>query len=139
MIIVVDTNVFVSACLGQGACLHVVSECLKGVHTPLMGAALYAELEDVLGRKPLFLKSRLNLDERNELFDIFLATCRWTRIYFAWRPNLKDEADNHLIELAVAGGSSRIVTNNVRDFRNPELKFLDCVALTPTQFLQEQT
>jgi uncharacterized protein len=139
MIIVVDTNVLVSACLGQGASLQVVSECLKGTHLPLMGAALYAEMEDVLGRTPLFLKSRLNAHERNELLDIFLATCRWTRIYFAWRPNLKDEGDNHLVELAIAGGASRIVTNNIRDFKSPELNFKDCVALTPAQFLQEQT
>jgi hypothetical protein len=34
---------------------------------------------------------------------------------FLWRPNLPDEADNHVIELAVAGGASAVVTNNVRD------------------------
>ena len=139
MIIVVDTNVFVSACLGQGASLRVVSECLKGAHTPLMGAALFAELEDVLARAPLFRNSRLDAGERSDLFDIFLANCRWTRIYFAWRPNLKDEGDNHLVELAIAGGASHIVTNNVRDFQNPELNFKHFLALTPAQFLQEQT
>ena len=139
MIIVVDTNVFVSACLGQGASSHVVSACLKGAHIPLMGAALFAELEDVLGRSVLFRNSRIRASERSDLFDIFLASCRWTRIYFAWRPNLRDEGDNHLVELAIAGGASHIVTNNVRDFQNPQLHFKQCVALTPGQFLQEQT
>lgn len=56
---------------------------------------------------------RLNLAEREELLDIFLASCGWTRIYFAWRPNLPDEADNHLVELAVAGGARFIVTRNL--------------------------
>jgi len=38
------------------------------------------------------------------------------RIYFLWRPNLRDEADNHLVELAVAGGAQAVVTRNKRDF-----------------------
>ena len=104
-----------------------------------MGAALFAELEDVLGRSVLFQNSRISASERSDLFDVFLASCRWTRIYFAWRPNLRDEGDNHLVELAIAGGAGHIVTNNVRDFQNPQLHFKQCVALTPAQFLQEQT
>jgi hypothetical protein len=30
-----------------------------------------------------------------------------------WRPNLRDEGDNHLVELAIAGGAEAIVTYNV--------------------------
>ncbi len=40
-----------------------------------------------------------------------------------WRPNLKGESDNQLIELAVAGGASKIVTANIRDFVRAELPF----------------
>ena len=29
----------------------------------------------------------------------------WVRVYYLWRPNLPDEADNHLVELAVAGNA----------------------------------
>ncbi len=36
---------------------------------------------------------------------------------------LIDEQDNHLIELAVAGGASWIVTSNLADFVEPELRF----------------
>ena len=101
--IVIDTNVFVGACLGTGAANRVVEACVRQRFQPLMGAALLAEYEDVLGRSALFAKSRLNAAQRSELLDIFLANCRWTRIYFGWRPNLRDEGDNHLVELAVAG------------------------------------
>jgi hypothetical protein len=36
----------------------------------------------------LAVKSRLNATVREERLDIFLATCRWVRIYYQWRPNL---------------------------------------------------
>ncbi len=137
MLIVVDTNVFVGACLGTGASNEVVATCLRGEHIPLMGTALISEYEDVLGRAELFRKCRLTAAEREELLDIFLATCRWTRFYFGWRPNLPDEGDNHLVELAVAGGAKRIVTRNLRDVQSKELKFQGLAAVTPEHFLKE--
>ncbi|MEQ1685514.1 MAG: putative toxin-antitoxin system toxin component, PIN family [Burkholderiaceae bacterium] len=138
MTIVIDTNVFVGACLGTGASNRVIEACLAQRFQPLMGSALLAEYEDVLGRSPLFAKSRLSADERSELLDIFLATCRWTRIYFGWRPNLRDEGDNHLVELAVAGGASHIVTLNLRDLKSMELRFPGLDVVTPTQLLAKE-
>jgi predicted nucleic acid-binding protein len=88
-----------------------------------MGNASFAEYEDVLGREKLFQKSRLNDQERNELFDIFLFGCEWVRVYYQRRPNLRDESDNHLIELAVAGNAQCIVTRNVPDLSSSQLLF----------------
>jgi uncharacterized protein len=136
MLIVVDTSVFVSACLGRGAANAVLASCLRDEHA-LMGAALFAEYEDVLARAALFRTCRLSADQRHELLDVFLGRCRWTRIYFTWRPNLPDEADNHLVELAVAGGASRIATGNVRDLSRTELQFPGLAVVTPAQFLKE--
>jgi predicted nucleic acid-binding protein len=133
----VDTDVFVSAVRGAGAANQVIAECLRGSFLPLMGAALFAEYESVLRRRRLFARSRLSDAEREELFDIFLAACRWTRVYFAWRPNLRDESDNHVVELAVAGSATAIVTRNVRDFEvGTELKFPGLEILTPAQLLR---
>ena len=72
------------------------------------------------------------------MLDIFLSTCRWTRIYFGWRPNLRDEGDNHLVELAVAGGASHIVTLNIRDLRPMKLRFPGLAIVTPTQLLAKE-
>ena len=138
MPIVVDTNVFIGACLGGGASSTVVGACLRGDQVPLMGAALLAEYEEVLGRTALFKKSRLSEVERQDLLDIFISSCRWTRIYFGWRPNLPDEDDNHLVELAVAGGATHIVTHNVRDLVSRDLRFPEISILTPSQFLRKK-
>lgn len=137
MRVVIDTNVFIGACHGRGAANAVVAACLQGRCTPLMGAALFAEYEDVMGRTPLFQACRLDAGEREALLDVFLSRCEWTRVYYLWRPNLRDEADNHLVELAVAGAAECIVTRNLRDLRAMELRFPALRVVTPEAFLEE--
>ena len=137
MNIILDTNIFLGACIGQGAANKLVMRCLQGEFIPLMGAALLAEYEDVLTREALFDNAHLDRVEREELLDIFLSHCQWIRIYYAWRPNLRDEGDNHLIELAVAGNARYLVTYNLRDFKQMELKFPDIRICSPEQFLAE--
>jgi len=137
MRVVIDTNVFVGACLGTGAANQAVAACLRGQCTPLMGAALFSEYEDVMGRSELFAQCRLNPQERSNLLDIFLAVCEWTWVYYIWRPNLPDEADNHLIELAVAGGADLVVTRNLRDVQGGELQFPSLRIISPETFLKE--
>jgi len=137
VIVVVDTNVFVSALRSRsGASREVLRRCLSGQHRPLMGAALFFEYEAVLARESLFAGTPLNADEREQLFDSVLSVCRWTRIYYTWRPNLRDEADNHLIELAVAGGADALVTKNIRDFRGAQLYFPRLQVLRPEQLVK---
>jgi len=137
MIAVIDANLFVGACLGTGAAHAVVAACFRKAFTPLMGAALFAEFDDVIHRAELFQACRLNDHEREELLDIFLAHCEWTRVYYLWRPNLPDEADNHLVELAVAGGAEFIVTRNLRDLKRMELRFPSLRIVLPEDFLKE--
>jgi putative PIN family toxin of toxin-antitoxin system len=134
---VIDTDVWVAGLRGSGDANRVLLGCLQGRYRPLMSPALLAEYEDVMGREHLWATSRLASFERSELLDIFLAECRWTRIYYTWRPNLRDEADNHLIELAVAGQAQYIVSRNVRHLAHGELKFPAIRILTPSQILRE--
>lgn len=137
MRVVIDTNVFISACLGDGSPAEVVRMCIAGKVNPTIGAALYAEYEDVLGRADLFKRSRLDSAERLELLDIFLARCTWTRVYFGWRPNLPDEGDNHLVELAVAAQARFIITGNARHLSTAELRFPGIRVVDPATFLSE--
>ena len=74
--------------------------------------------------------------ERRILFEALISVSEWIKIYYLWRPNLPDEGDNHLIELAVAGGAETIVTNNTGDLNSGELLFPHLSIFTPTQFLE---
>ncbi len=67
------------------------------------------------------------------------TSCRWVKTYFSWRPNLRDEADNHVVELAVASGATHIVTWNTRDFAAMELRFPLLRLATPPELLKELT
>lgn len=135
--LVVDTNVLVAALLrGGGAPRWVVRCCLRGDYQPLLGAALFAEYEDVFSREVLWADALLPPRARDEVFNGFLSVCRWVEVFFAWRPNLPDEADNHLVELAVAGNAAAVVTRNTRDLRRGELRFPSLRILTPEECLE---
>ena len=77
--------------------------------------------------------------ERRQVLAAFAASGRWVKIYYGWRSNLPDEGDNHLIELAIAGGARAVVTHNVRDLRHGELRWGHLLVLTPAECLEQLT
>jgi putative PIN family toxin of toxin-antitoxin system len=121
--IVADTNVLVSACIGQGPASKVIAACFDGRFVPFMSGPLLLEYRDVLSRTEPFLRARLSSQERTALLEIFLSRCHWRTAYFKWRPNLVDEGDNHLLELAISANAHILVTSNIRDFERAELRF----------------
>jgi predicted nucleic acid-binding protein len=136
MRIVVDTNVFIGAVMSAAAeNREVLRRCLNGQDVPVLGAAPYAEYQSVLARPALFLKGPVSGAERELLFDAFCASEEWVTAYFLWRPNLPDEADNHLIELALNGNCQFIVTWDVRHLRRGELSFPELRIVTPKEYL----
>ena len=137
-VIVLDTNVFVSALLGpRGTSREILRRCLLRRYQPLMGTALFLEYEALLARDELFETCQLDREEREALLNAFLSVCTWQAIYYLWRPNLPDEADNHLVELAVAGRAEAIVTWNTQDFQRGELRFPGLRIVRPNDFLKE--
>lgn len=134
--VVIDTNVFVAGLRsGGGASRAVLRRALQGVYQPLFGNALWLEYQDLLGR-PVWGDATTAV-ERMQVLAALARQGRWVTVYFGWRPNLPDEADNHLIELALAGGARAIVTHNLRDMRGGELRLGSLRVLTPAQCLEE--
>ena len=76
-----------------------------------MGNALFSEYESVIHRGEIINKCPLTSEEISALLASLMSVSQWISIYYLWRPNLKDEADNHLIELAVAGNAQIIATH----------------------------
>jgi putative PIN family toxin of toxin-antitoxin system len=138
MRIVLDTNVVVGALRGKenAANRKVLRLCLLESLTPLLSNALFYEYEDVLARPMHFADPRVASADAQTLIAALVSVCEWVPTYYRWRPNLRDEADNHLVELAVAGNAEWIVTHNIRDFANMELS-LPLRLLTPADVLKE--
>jgi putative PIN family toxin of toxin-antitoxin system len=136
-ILVVDTNVIVSAMISSGgAAREVLRRCIRGQYEPVLGTTLFLEYEDLLERGVVQQRSPISEADRRIVIEAFVGACRWVRVYLAWRPNLRDEADNHLIELAVAAQADALVTHNLSDLVGGELKFPGLRILTPAQCLE---
>lgn len=135
--IVLDTSVVVSALIGkQGPSRSLIRHCLLGRYVPLISNALFEEIEDVTSRASILKQCPLSAGEIRELLNALYSVCRWVPIYYLWRPNLSDEGDNFLIELAIAGNGEYIVTNNIRDLSGAELSFPEFSVVTPEQLLR---
>ncbi len=134
--VVIDTNVLVAGLRSDGgASRAVLRDALQGRIEPLFGNALWLEYEDVLGRD--IWTDTTNDQERRQVLAALARVGRWVNIYYGWRPNLPDEADNHLVELAIAGGATAIITHNVRDIRRGELLLSGLQVHTPADYLEK--
>ncbi|RVU80784.1 PIN domain-containing protein [Leucothrix sargassi] len=137
MNIILDANILVGACLGSRYDNLVIRGCLTGDFKPLVSHALLFEYEDLIGRGSVFDHPvALNFEEREILFNALYSVCRLIDVSYLWRPNLKDEGDNFIVELAVAGNADYIVTKNLKDFRQSELVFDSFKVITPKQLLE---
>jgi len=134
--IVLDTNVFVSAMRSEGgAAREVLRRILLGKYLPLFGNALWLEYEDLMGRA--VWADTTTYQERLQVLAALASRAKWVTMYYGWRPNLPDEGDNHLIELAIAGGAKAVVTHNIKDVNHGELQWAGLLVVTPAQFLEE--
>ncbi|WP_297440098.1 putative toxin-antitoxin system toxin component, PIN family [Sulfurimonas sp.] len=137
MKIVIDTSVWISALIiKESQVREILRLVFIGKLHPQMGEALYREYESVMKRKKIQKLTVLSHCEQEELFCAFLNNCQWNGMYYSWRPNLKDEDDNFLVELAVASNAKVILTYNEKDFKESELLFNHKV-ITPENFIKE--
>jgi putative PIN family toxin of toxin-antitoxin system len=134
--IVIDTNILVAALISDaGHNREVLRRCLNREYQPLMSNALFLEYEAVSSREDILKLCPVSSAEIQDLLDAFCSVSEWVSIYYLWRPKLADEADNHLLELAIGGNADKIVTNNTRDFRASGLTFPAVKIVTPEQLL----
>lgn len=135
--IVIDTNIIISALIGsEGPSRKMLKLCLEGKLQPLISNALFSEYEDVSNRDRIIKICPISDAERRKLLNAFYRICHWVSIHYLWRPNIKDEGDNFLIELAVAGNADYLITNNIGDFKNTQLNFPDIQIISPEQLLR---
>lgn len=131
----IDTNVLVSALNSkQGASFRLLSMVGQNKFDFAISVPLVLEYEELCVRN----KELLGLSEEDirKVLDYLCTVGHPTKIFFLWRPFLKDFHDDMILELAMAGGCDSIITYNSRDFAMVEKTF-GIHVITPKQFLYE--
>lgn len=131
--IIMDTNVlFAGLYSSSGASFQILR--LLGAKTikPVISTTLLFEYEDVLKREQTILK--LSHKQVDIILDNICSLSNFQKIYFLWRPYLKDPKDDHILEVAVASKTKTIITHNLKDFKQVE-KF-GIQAITPGNYLE---
>lgn len=77
----------------------------------------------------------LTKDDVGAIIDYICRVAKRQRIFFLWRPLLRDPGDDMIAEVAVAAGCDALVTHNLRDF--DEVAALGLRVLSPAGFLDE--
>jgi len=97
-----------------------------------LSVPLLLEYEQVAKR--LVGKIPLTENDIDDILDYLCQTAEHWRVFYLWRPFLKDPDDDMVLELAVAASCGYIVTFNARDFGGAEQFGIS--VLTPKEFLQ---
>ena len=83
---------------------------------PLVTTVLFLECEDVLNRPEQRLATDMAMEDVVGFLAALASAAEPVDVHFMWRPQLADPADELVLEAAVNGRASAIVTHNVRDF-----------------------
>lgn len=131
--VVIDTNVIVAALRSRNGASHKLLNLLaEDRYTPCVSIPLFIEYESVLKRPGLV--DHLSPREIDDVLNYLLAQSSLRKIYYLWRPFLKDPKDDLVLEVAVESESEYIVTFNAKDFSGID-KF-DVKVATPLEFLK---
>ena len=133
MLAVFDTNVLVSALRSsKGASFQLLRLVQSGRIQPALSAPLMFEYDDVTSRPGLL--PHFQPAEIQAFLDWFTSISSLHKVYFLWRPLLKDPKDDMVLECAVSARAHYIVTYNLSDFLNAES--LGVRVVTPSKLLE---
>jgi putative PIN family toxin of toxin-antitoxin system len=131
--IVIDTNVLVSALRSRnGYSFKLLSIIDDERFKVFISVPIILEYEDAFKREKTNIK--LRKPDIDNILDFICLIAEQRKIFYLWRPYLKDPGDDMLLELAVESECDYIVTFNKKDFDGIE-KF-GIRTITPKEFLK---
>jgi putative PIN family toxin of toxin-antitoxin system len=117
--LVLDTNIVVAAMRSpSGASAALLQAARLEKITMVANVALALEYEATCLLAEHRLAAGLGLKDTAIFIDAVIALCEPVENSFMWRPQLRDPADEMVLEAAVNGQARAIVTFNRRDFEN---------------------
>jgi predicted nucleic acid-binding protein len=126
--------VFIAALYSRnGYAFTLLSQIDGGAFTVNLSVPLILEYEAVTKR--MLGKLEISAQDVDAVLDYVCSVGRRHKIFYLWRPFLKDPKDDMVLELAVAARCRVIVTYNQKDFAGVEKQF-GIRVMTPGAFLE---
>lgn len=124
MRVVLDTDVMVAALRSdRGASRQLLLAAFDGRLVILASVPLMLEYEAVLTRPGQLEETGLTVEETNAVLDAVAAVAEPVTLRFMWRPQLKDPADEMVLDTAVNGYAGLLATFNARHLSGAALRF----------------
>jgi len=134
MILTIDTNVIFSALYSnKGASYLIITKIIDEKIKLAISPQVYFECYDVLMREENLKILNLSAKNVEDFLDLIALLSQKHSIYYLLRPNLPDENDNIFMECAFASNSDYLITSNIKDFKQSELKGFRFKVVTPKE------
>lgn len=114
---VLDTNILVAGLASRRvASFALIERALLGHFDLVASPALWLEYESVLKRKNIVALHCLASSDVDDILNALAAVVQPVQSHYLWHPQLRDPNDEMVLEAAVNGQASCLVTLNMRDF-----------------------
>jgi putative PIN family toxin of toxin-antitoxin system len=130
--VVIDTNILYAGLYSStGASFQLLSLVRSGQVIPCISVTLAMEYEAVLSTH----RAELDLTQIQitGFLGYFVALSERVKVFYLWRPGLRDPGDDMVLETAVAACVEFIITHNIKDFAGAER--FGVRAVTPGWFI----
>lgn len=115
--LVIDTNILVAALRNRnGPSFALMQLARQGQITMCCTPALFLEYEEVLKRADQLQASELLAEDIDAILNELAGLVLPVTTHYQWRPQLRDPADEMVLEAAANVQAQAIVTYNLRDF-----------------------
>ena len=133
--LVIDTNILVAATRNRHGPSFALMQIIRlGQVKMYCSPALFLEYEDVLKRASQLAASGLLASDIDAILNELAGIIEPVTTHYQWRPQLRDPADEMVLEAAANAQAHAIVTYNLRDFG--PAKLFGIPVLNPEQVFQ---
>ena len=136
MLIVMDTDTIVAALRSPaGASAELLRRARRGEITLAASVSLFMEYEAVCTRPELGLAAGLTVRQVDIFLNALAQMVKPVEVHFLWRPQLRDPADELVLEAAMNASADALLTFNLKHFAKVAERFQLSIS-QPSLFLR---
>ena len=135
MKIVMDTDTVIALRSPGGASAELIRRARRGEIQMAASVSLFMEYEAVCTRPEHALAAGLNRRQVGIFLEALAHIVDPVEIHFLWRPQLRDPADELVLEAAVNAGADALLSFNLKHFAQAASRF-NLKLLQPGPFLR---